>query len=278
MFNLISFELSKLFRKWRTYIGFIAVIILVPVVQLALWYTGQNIIDMGMRGLSDTFYYEGNLLNGYLIGYMVLQALIIHIPFLIVLVGGDLLAGEATAGTYRMLLIRPVSRFKVITAKFLAGVIYTTLLLAFVAFVSLILSIIFFGTGELIVFEDIIYIFTANDVPWRFALTYTYAILSMSMVFALSFLFSAMVENAIGPIVATMAIIIVFAILSTIRIDALEAIHPYLFTSYMNDWRLFFRDPVDFGEVFKSVAVLAGHIVVFYSAALFIFLKKDILS
>ena len=39
-----------------------------------------------------------------------MNSLWIHIPFLISLVAGDQLAGEGTAGTYRILLIRPPSR------------------------------------------------------------------------------------------------------------------------------------------------------------------------
>jgi len=278
MMTLIGFEVSKLFRKWRTYIGFLAILVLVPIVQIALHYEGNHFIDRALMSVRQTFMFDGNLLNGYLIGYFILQALIIHIPFLIVLVGGDLLAGEATSGTYRMLIMRPVSRFSILTSKFIAGVIYTNLLLAFLAFMSLIVSLIIFGTGELIVFENILYIFASDDVLWRFGFAYGYAALSMTTVFALSFFFSSMVENAIGPIVATMAVIIIFVIISALNFDALRAIKPYLFTNYIADWRLFFRDPVDFVEILKSGFVLVGHIFGLYLITLYIFIKKDILS
>lgn len=278
MINLISFELSKLFRKWRTYIGFLAIGVLVPIVQIVLFYEGDRFVNMALRSVQQTFMFDGNLLNGYLIGYLILQALIIHIPFLIVLVGGDILAGEATSGTYRMLLIRPVSRLKIISSKFLAGIIYTNVLLAFLAFMSLIVSLIIFGTGELIVFENILYIFASDDVFWRFGMAYGYAALSMTTVFALSFLFSSLVENAIGPIVATMAIIIIFAILSALNFDALKVIRPYLFTNYIADWRLFFRDPVEIREVINSGIVLLGHIIGLYAITVYLFIKKDILS
>ena len=125
MITLIWVELQKIFKKWRTYIGFIAIGVLTLIVQIALYYTGKKYLNFEMRGLSDSFIFTGNLFNGYLVANLVLQGLFVHIPFLIVLVGGDLLAGEATAGTYRMLLTRPVSRLEVISAKFLAGIIYT---------------------------------------------------------------------------------------------------------------------------------------------------------
>jgi ABC-2 type transport system permease protein len=100
----------------------------------------------------------------------------------------------------------------------------------------------------------------------------------MSAVLALSFLFSALVENAIGPIVASMAVIIIFLILSAIPISALEVIKPYLFTNYMDVWRDFFDDPVATSEIIKSILILLMHTIGLYAIALFIFIRKDILS
>jgi len=278
MKNLISIELTKIFKKWRTYIGFIAIGLLTPIVQIAMYYEGDNYINFFTQNLQNSFFMSGNLLNGYLIGYFILQALLIHVPFLIVLVGGDLLAGEATMGTYRMLLTRPVSRFQVVTSKFIAGLIYTFLLLVWLAFVSLIVSITLFGTGELIVIKSKILILASNDILWRFFLAYGAASVSMSAVLALSFLFSALVENAIGPIVASMAVIIIFLILSAIPVSALEVIKPYLFTNYMDVWRDFFDDPVATSEIIKSILILLMHTIGLYAIALFIFIRKDILS
>lgn len=278
MKTLVAIELTKIFRKWRTYIGFLAIGILVPIVQLALYFTGDNYLNFATRNIQQSFEFVGNLFNGYLIGYIVLQALIIHIPFLIVLVGGDLLAGEATGGTYRMLITRPISRSKIIASKFLAGLIYTNLLLLFLMFMSLVLSLIIFGSGELLVLKSRIYIFAADDVLWRFILAYAFASLSMSVVLSLSFLFSSLVENAIGPIVTTMAVIIILLILSAINVDVLRDIRPYLFVTYMSQWTSFFSDPVEISEILKSVAVLIAHIFSFYVITLIIFNRKDILS
>ena len=278
MTTLVSLEMQKMFRKTRTYIGFIAIAVLVPIIQIALYYEGQGYINFATQNLKQSFMFVGNLFNGYLIGNIILQGLFIHIPFLIVLIGGDLLAGEATAGTYRMLITRPISRFQVITSKFIAGVIYTNMLLAWLMLLSLGVSIIVFGTGELIVLKDKVYIFAADDVLWRFFLSYGYATLSMTTVFALSYLFSSLVENAIGPIVASMAVIIIFVIISALPIEALDVVKPFLFTNHMAEWRSFMGDPVDFESIITSGFVLLAHIVGFYLVTLYLFTKKDILT
>ena len=277
--TLVKIELLKIFRKWRTYIGFIAIGILVPLLHLAMYLEGQHSLEFITRGLRDSFVLVGNLLNGYWISYIILNALTVHIPFLVALVAGDLLAGEATAGTYRVLITRPVSRMQVVTSKFLAGIIYTSSLVLWLAIMSLGIGLAVFGTGELIVMSpDAIIIFEKGDILWRFILAYGFATLSMSVVCSLAILFSSLVENAIGPIVATMAIIIIFIILSAFDVEILREIRPYLFTNYILQWRELFYDPRILEKIIKATLILAGHILLFFTATSIIFKKKDILS
>ena len=279
MIKLVRIELYKIFKKWRTYIGFLAIAVLIPVIQIAMLIEGEKSLNFMTRNLQQSFVFVGNLLNGYLITYLILGSLYVHIPFLIALVAGDLLAGEATSGTYRILITRPVSRIKLVTSKFTAGLLYTYSLIFWLALISLGLGIIIFGTGELIVLKSSqIIIFAKNDVLWRFILAFLFASLSMSVVTALAFLFSSLVENAIGPIISTMAVIIVFIIISAIEINIFQTVKPYLFTTYMSSWRLFFDDKINYEEIIKSCLILLGHVIVFFSAAAWIFKKKDILS
>ncbi|HMU44650.1 MAG TPA: ABC transporter permease subunit [Ignavibacteriaceae bacterium] len=279
MITLIRIELYKIFRKWRTYIGFIAIAVLVPLVQIAMVLEGEHSLDFMTRNLQESFVFVGNLLNAYLVSFIILNSIALHIPFLITLVAGDLLAGEATSGTYRMLITRPVSRLKIVSSKFIAGLIYSNLLVLWLAVMSLVLGIIIFGVGELIVIKSTtIIIFAKDDVLWRFLLGYGFAALSMSVVASIAFFFSSLVENAIGPIVTTMAIIIVFLIISAINIDIFQSIRPYLFTNYILDWKLFFDDPIEMNEIIKAVAVLFGHIIVLFGITAYFFNKKDILT
>lgn len=279
MITLVNIELYKIFKKWRTYIGFIAIGILVPIIHIAMVFEGKNTIDFMTRNIQQSFVFVGNLLNTYLISYIVLTSLTVHIPFLITLVAGDLLAGEATAGTYRLMLTRPVNRGKFVTAKFIAGIIYTNLLILWLALMSLVVGYFIFGVGELLIIRgDMIIIFEQKDVLWRFLCAYGFASLGMTVVASLAYLFSSLVENAIGPIVGTMAVIIVFVILSAINVDLLQSIRPYLFTNYISSWQLFFDDPIDIPEILKSIGILTLHVVLFFGATLIIFKRKDILT
>ena len=279
MIGLIKIELYKIFKKWRTYIGFIAIGLLVAIMETAMFFEGQKSLDFMTRNIQESFLFVGNLLNGFFISYLILNMLAVHIPFLITLVAGDLLAGESTAGTYRILLTRPVSRLQVLSSKFIAGNIYTFSLILWLAIVSLGIGAILFGFGELIVIKSsVIVILDRNDVIWRFLLAYCFAALGMSVVCSLAFFFSSLVENAIGPIIATMAIIIVFVIVSAIDIEVFKSIKPYLFTNYILSWRLIFSDPINTSKLLNAVLILLGHIVLLYGVTAVIFKRKDVLS
>ncbi len=138
---------------------------------------------------------------------------------------------------------------------------------------------ILFGSGELIVLkQNIIIVLAQNDIIWRFLFAYAFAVLSMGVVTALSFLFSALVENAIGPIITTMTIIIIFMIISAINIDIFQSIKPYLFTNYFGAWKIFFDKPVDIPEIIKAILILLAQLLGLFALAAYIFQKKDILT
>ena len=68
-------------------------------IQIAMYVDGGTFVDFAMQGVGEQFAISGNILNGYLVTYLVLQSLLIHIPLLVALVAGDVLAGEANMGT-----------------------------------------------------------------------------------------------------------------------------------------------------------------------------------
>jgi len=279
MWKLLKIELFKIFRRPRTYIAFAAIAAIIFLIQLALYSDGEAFLQFGMQSLKETFDINGKILSGYMVCFIILQTLLIHVPLLIALVAGDTIAGEANMGTLRLLVTKPISRSQFMWTKFTATVIYTLLLLIFMAVLSLVVSIAVFGTSDLIIMKsDMIVILDNGDILWRYFAAFGFAAVAMTTVASLAFLLSVFAENSIGPIVATMSIVILFTILTTMDIPLFNALKPFLFTNHMLNWKGFFEDPVNYREVFKSLFVLVGHIVVFVFLAIVIFKKKDILS
>lgn len=278
MLLMLKYELLKTYLKWRTYIGFIAIIVLVPVAEIALKLEGGSMIKRMTRGIDEDFLLVGNLFNGYFVTQFIMNALWVHIPFLISLVAGDQLAGEATGGTFRLLLIRPASRGRVLLIKYITTLFYSFTLVVFLALISLGLGLVLFGSGPLIVFGKAFTIIASDELAWRMALAFGLATVSMWCVASLGFLFSSLVENAIGPIIGTMAVIITLLIISNIPVDAFTALRPYFFTHYLNIWQKALENPIPWQTIGNHLAIIGGHCIGFYLVTWYIFVRKDVLS
>jgi ABC-2 type transport system permease protein len=278
MLKLTGIELYKIFARRRSYIGFIAIFIILVITKLAVLYEGQEMLNFLTRDLTESFLFQGNLVNGYMVSYLVLNFLWVHIPLLIVIVTGDLLAGEANAGTFRMLLTRPVSRFRLVTAKHIAAIVYTLVIVVFLAMFSIGMGLLIFGKGDLMVFLGGVNFFPENDIIWRFAAAYAFGFLSMATIAALSLLFSSLSSNSLGPILTTMAIIIICTMISTLDLEVFRAIKPFILTTYLDTWQLFFYFDINSEEIFTSAVILLLHILIFYAVTVFHFNQKDILS
>lgn len=279
MLTILKIELFKIFKRPRTYIAFAAISAIVILIQLAFFVDGETYVSFMMQSIESSFNMDGKILNGYLICFIILQTLLIHVPLLIALVGGDMIAGEANMGTLRLLVGKPISRTSLLIGKFLATVIYTLLLLVWMAILALVLSVLVFGKGDILIFKsEQIVLINSVDVMWRYIAAFGFAAIAMIAVASLSFFLSLFAENSIGPIVSTMGVVIVATILSTMDLPLFESIKPYLFTTHMLGWKGFFDDPVNYQAILRSAVVLLVHIVGFSLASIIVFNKKDILS
>lgn len=279
MIDLVSIELYKIWRKPRSYIGFAAITVIVLLIEMALYIDGQNYLRFVIQQVEQTFHIDGKIINGNLVGYVLLQTLIIQMPLLVALVAGDLISGEAAAGTIRLLASKPLSRTAIVLSKFVAGSIYTLLLIIWLGVLALGLGLLIFGTGDLLVLNsDHIAILRASDTMWRFMSALVIAFISLTVVTSLSLMLSCYSDNSIGPIIITMSVIILFTIIGTMEIPVFDRVRPFLFTTHMIVWRSMFEDPVPADQLLTSAGVMMLHILIFLGIAWYYFNKKDILS
>lgn len=291
MFSLVQVELYKIFKRPRTYIAFGAVAALIGIIQFGLKVDGNSYLDFMLNDLSSSLEIDGKILNGYLVCYVMLQLLLVHVPLLIALIAADMISGEANMGTLRLLLIKPYSRTTLLLAKFIAAIIYTLMLLVWLAILALFGSMLLFGTDDMFLLKtSYVVLLKESDVFWRYIGAFGFAALAMTTVAALGFFLSVFAENSIGPIVATMSVIVFFTILSTLNIPIFNIIKPYLFTTHMIGWKEFFDIKVNASneaiigsiqnpeKIIKASLVLVAHTIGFFVATLLVFRKKDILS
>ena len=296
MWKLLQIELFKIFRRPRTYIAFGAVSAIVLLFIIGMKFDGKSYLDLILNDVKDTFEvnddFKTRLLNGYFICFAILNVLLIQMPLLVALIAGDAIAGEANMGTLRLSLTKPVSRTEYMLVKFMASVIYTIILLLLLAVLALFGSMVIFGTNALVVFRSSeIHVMNSFDVLWRYVAAFGYAAVALTTVSALAFLLSVLAENSIGPIIATMSIVIVFTILSEFNIPLYDkTVKPYLFTTHMVAWKGFFYVQSDADNktidgtiqnlpaILRSLGILVIYIIGFVGSAIWIFRRKDILT
>ena len=293
MWKLLQIELFKIFRKPRTYIAFAAIGAIILLIQLALLVNGKQYLQFVLSFLDDSFDipYE-KINNGYWICFAILNLLLIHVPILVALVAGDIVSGEANMGTLRILVSKPISRTEIILTKFIAASVYVLTLLVWMALIALALSVLLFGANDVVVAKSLeLHQIEKADVLWRYFAAFGFAAIALIMVAALALFLSTLSDNSIGPIVATVCVIIVCTVISEMQIPSYDKyLKPYLFTTYMLGWKGFFYIGVDgdgqtirgslqnWPAILKSMLVLTGYTIGFVLASIYVFRKKDILS
>jgi len=75
MLTAYRVEMEKVFSKWRTYIGFIALGALVPIIVIALGIEGQDYLNIITQQFGSQFDFKGNLINGYTVAFIIFAAL-----------------------------------------------------------------------------------------------------------------------------------------------------------------------------------------------------------
>ncbi len=297
MWTLLQIELYKISRRPRTYIAFAAITAIVAIFQFAFKADGGSYMNLMLQSVQDTFDMDkSKAINGYFMCYIILNTLLIQIPILVALVAGDAISGEANMGTLRLLLTKPISRQKIILVKFTASFIYTVGLLIWMAIMALFVSLLIFGADDMLIFrvkgeESQIMQILKDDIMWRYFAAFGYAAVALTVIAALAILLSVFAENSIGPIIATVCIVIVCTIISNINVPIIDdTIKPWLFTSYLVGWKGFFYiatteegEPIkgsieNWPAIRNSLYILLAHIFILITAAVIIFKRKDILS
>jgi ABC-2 type transport system permease protein len=153
------------------------------------------------------------------------------------------------------------------------------------------ISILVFGADDMLILKsELVTQIVSIDIMWRYVAAFAFASIAMIAVASLSFFLSLFAENSIGPIMATMSIIIVFTILNTLDLPIFNQLKPFLFTSHMLGWKGFFDVQVNANNeqivgsienlpaVLISAGILVLHIIGFLWASIIVFKRKDILT
>lgn len=284
MLTQLRIEFLKLVRSKSFYLSFAA---LVGFVALMLWgfysYSQRKTAGGGTAAAQFKYTYESkSYFNGLTFAlYSVIFSFSLLIPVFVAMTAGSQIAGEARAGTLRMICMRPVSRVSIFLSKFMIVALHTYLLMAFFIGLNLLVGY-YFGWDDLELFPGPLNLVDEpgrivwSDALWRFfyaSFTGTWALL---IVAALAMLFSVLMDNSAMAVVTTLAVYIMLYIIG--RIEFFEELRPYFFTTDMDFWRDVFKPVIPLRSFYHYGSICGAYIFGILLAAVTIFDRKDITS
>jgi ABC-2 type transport system permease protein len=272
MLALFRTELAKQWRRPRTYVA-LGVLVVIPLIfTIAL---KSNPPSPRPASAEDAYAYLATE-TGLFLG---VAALFFLSRFLLVVVlavfAGDAVASEANWGNLRAMLVRPISRRRLLTAKLASAGLLTIVAAVVVPLNGLLLGGIAFGWRPL-------------DVPGAppqsvshilgsLALATVYVLWSLTPVIAFAFMASTMTDTPAGAIFSAVGIYVVSQILD--GISALGSIRTVLPTHYFDAWTdLFVLGTGPTSDMARGALLVIPYTFVFLAIAWWWFGRKDILS
>ncbi|MET0426738.1 MAG: ABC transporter permease [Actinoplanes sp.] len=275
---MIRVELAKLFRRPRTYViaGLLCALPLIVAIFLA---TTRIPPPPGQGGA----FLSAVLSNGALYPAAAMALVLpVFLPVSVAVLAGDAVAGEASAGTLRYLLIRPVGRTRLLVAKLISLITFVLFAIGSVLATSYLTGLLLFGVDTsaagVTLPPDVTSLSGVTISPVGLALrllgTVAYIVISMLGVAAIALFLSTITDSALGAAMGALAVLVTSQVLVTL--DAAAAIRPYLPTRYWLAWVDFFREPVLWRDIERGVGIQLVYLVVLLGAAWANFLTKDV--
>jgi ABC-2 type transport system permease protein len=279
LFLQLRNELWKLFGKKRTYIGssmfFLAQTIGILLFQFGKGPYGELMLDIRHAGF-DAEHFVSNLT---IASFLLIPIAYFLLPLYVALVGGDMVAKEAEDGTLRMILSRPISRLRLLLLKWMAGAVFSLVLVLSLGLFGAIFARAFFPSGGLFVAMPMERFFSAFDgaAAWeRFAAVHLFMTVEAVTLMTLAFMFSCFnVKPAAATILA-----ISFFFISMILHDMpyFKDLREWFMVQHLYLWTHFFRTHIPWWRVGESLSILAGYNLTFLVIGCTAFQMRDIKS
>ena len=248
-------ELWKLFGKKRTYIGFGAFLLAQTAMLLAFRFTRwQSDFE---RMLSSNGYLATEFISALTVSaVMLMPQIILLMPLYASLVGGDLVAKECEDGTLRMILSRPISRLRLLFVKWVAGVIFSALLVAMLGITALTFARILFPWKGMFVFAPglTFSVLSSGEGLLRFCCSHLFLAVNASAILSVAFMFSCFNMKPAAATIVALSYLFVNLVME--GIPFFDRFDNWFITHHFRCWLLVFQNPVPWARIVQSEIIL----------------------
>ena len=273
-FGLLRSELVTTFRRWRT-LALLGVLAAVPVlVGIAVKLETGDGGTAGARDPGAGPAFIAQITNNGL--FLVFTALAATLPFFLPMaigvVAGDAIAGEASGGTLRYLLVAPAGRTRLLLTKYATTLTFCLVATLVVAVSALTVGALLFPLGDLTTISGTRITFA--DGLLRALLIAWVVAASLIGVAALGLFVSTLTDSGIAAMATTVGLLITVQIVD--QIPQLHVVQPYLFPHYWLSFADLMREPLYWTDIVKNLELQTLYAAVFGSAAWARFTSRDV--
>jgi ABC-2 type transport system permease protein len=271
-------ELWKLFGKKRTYIGFVMFLLAQNLIALVFKFTHAS------RPLQRMLETNGYLAQPFISALTIASIMLIPLaafllPLYTALIGGDLVAKEAEDGTLRMILSRPISRLRLLLVKWVAGCLFSVLLVAALGTFGLGFARLHFPWGGLFVWmpeEGIFSVLSAKAGLGHYVAAHLMLVTEAASIMGLALMFSCFNIKPAAATILALSLLFVSFILE--HLPYFKDYRDWFFTYHLHLWQWMFAERVPWWRVWQSLSLLAGFNLTYLVIGITAFHVRDIKS
>ncbi len=265
--TVFAWELRKLRRQKRTYLGLGAAVIVPILFVVAVHFRHHH------GGPSDVPFGDYVSKSGLAIPLVILLfGAVWMFPLITALVAGDIIASEDHNGTLKTILTRSLEREQIFAGKALAAALYAVVAILLDGTVGVVAGSIVSGFHSLQSLSG-----TVVSAPKALELVYVSLLvylIPIAAIVCIGLLLSALTRNSAAAVVGTLMVSLLIQLLGIL--PGLSGLQPYLLSTQFNAWQGLLRTPIDWAPIVRAAWVCALYGVPALLGAALVFLRRDV--
>lgn len=273
MIKMIQIELFKLYKQKRTLYGIAVIFAIELFIVVGAYVQGREVLNILLENLSKNFVLDGNLMNGHLVMYLVLNSLWFNFPLIMMILVSGILTNEYKDGTIQTIFLQAVKKRDFIMAKFVTAILFSVMVSLFVLISSVLMAYFIFGTGDLITYLDGLNFFESKIAFQRILLGFSSGVLLMILYAVISISLSIWFRDQTITWILCAFVLIFNGLL--LKVD-LGYLNQWILPKMTNAWQQFFYFEINWSKVLHQHLILTVYILIIGLLGGFSFVKKEI--
>lgn len=280
MWALIRFEVRKLYAQKISLIGLLNIVLINVLFSLAFYLRRR-------RAAEPHEVLPEHAIGDFLNLQMYVQTILVPstymlFPMVLAIMGAYMLAGEMEAGNLRLMVFRPVSRWQIFLAKFVALSLYAMLMLAVLLVTSYVTAwlqlprdgVVLIPAPLYLLGERQFWVLSPAEAPVRMLWCYVLAVPMLMGVSAMALMFGLVLRHYTASAVLTSTVYFCSYVIASMPL--LSALHPFLPTRYWGFWKFAVLPEIPWDMVGIYGAWTAAYTAGFLAVGVLLFNARDL--